>query len=169
MQMKWSPLIPGKAGHVLQSNVLGCCCEGSGQRHPGSVSAEGRGSKTMNLFVLDQVYIWKADHLDIPGWECISLDIQGYPRIYILILGYPRISQDIPGYMETVTRKIFMLDGNFLMFEYACIHLPHILHGILWSNMKKKMGRPFTLSTRYVPVYTSKFWDVLVHITPNFE
>jgi hypothetical protein len=27
----------------------------------------------------------------------------------------------IPGYMETVTPKIFIFEGSFLMFEYACI------------------------------------------------
>ncbi len=41
--------------------------------------------------------------------------------------------------------KIFMLEGKFLMFEYACIHLrddlPHsdISHRILWSKEKKTM------------------------------
>ncbi len=83
--------------------------------------------------------IWKADHLDIQGWEWISQDIPGNPRIPILIPRYPGISQDIPGYMDSVTPKIFIPEGNILMFETI-----HFVNLVCTSIYQYIMGCPGT-------------------------
>ncbi len=72
--------------------------------------------------------IWKHAPLNengYPGKAGVSQDIfryyVRYHRISKYTYPYTWVSQDIPGYTETTTPKIFILEDNFLMFEYASI------------------------------------------------